>query len=278
MPDMIPDRPTIGALFDISKMGPGIQQENCWRIFWSAVDPGEIKGTKLFEGALGTTAGGDCFCIAVQGMDASPLQTVMASLLGNDHFKSVCVASAFAQGESVTAQPLALACEIDIFGTFAGDPGASRSALEAARPNVRARSAGESPGGMGDVSPMTTIGSHLARAALMGDPLGGAPAEPEMQIEAVGPDTQVKPGGSKAIVWIVVGVAAAALIAVLVLIRLGVIPVGGGPVPAGGKPAGTSLDGSAKPGPKKGAASTTKAAPGRPSAAEKSAPAKSGSE
>lgn len=278
MPDMIPDRPTIGALFDISKMGPGIQQENCWRIFWGAVDPGEIKGTKLFEGALGTAAGGDCFCIAVQGMDASPLQTVMASLLGNDHFKGVCSASAFAQGESVTAQPLSLAGEIDIFGSFVGERGASRSALEAARPGAQSRSAGESPGGLGNVSPMTTIGSHLARAALMGDPLGGAPSAPETEIETVAPVPQVKPGGSKAIVWILVGIAAAALIGVLVLIRLGVIPVGGGPVPASGKPAGTSLDGSAKPGSKKGAAAPTKAAPGLPPAAEKSAPAKSGSE
>ncbi len=278
MPDMIPDRPTIGALFDISKMGPGIQQENCWRIFWSAVDPGEIKGTKLFEGALGTAAGGDCFCIAVQGMDASPLQSVMASLLGNDHFKSVCVASAFAQGESVTAQPLALACEIDIFGTFAGDPGASRSALAAARPDVRARSAGETPGGMGEVSPMTTIGSHLARAALMGDPIGGDPSASEMQIETVGPASQVRPGGSKTIVWVLVGIAGAALIAVLVLMRLGVIPVGGGPAPASGKPAGTSLDGNAKPGSEKDAAGPTKTAPVSRPPAEKSAPAKSGSE
>ena len=278
MPDMIPDRPTIGALFDISKMGPGIQQESCWRIFWGAVDPGEIKGTKLFEGHLGAAAGGDCFCIAVQGMDASPLQTVMASLLGNDHFKGVCAASAFAQGESVTAQPLTLAGEIDIFGAFVGDPGASRSALEAARPDVRARSAGETPGGLGEVSPMTTIGSHLARAALMGDPLGGDPSAPEMQIETVGPALQVKAGGSKVIVWVLVGIAGAALIAVLVLMRLGVIPVGGGPTPASGKPTGTSLDGSAKPGPKKDAAGPTKVTPKPRPAREKSAPAKSGSE
>jgi hypothetical protein len=132
---MNPDLHALGLRFDIGKIASGYYGSDCWKVFWRAVMPEEIKGAFLFEGDTAATLSGseNVFCIAVQSRDSGLVAKVREMLANNEEFMRVCATPPFVEGGDCISEPLPEAGQIDDSANLVGRAGTSRSALGAVR-------------------------------------------------------------------------------------------------------------------------------------------------
>ncbi|MDD5542334.1 MAG: hypothetical protein PHX83_04100 [Acidobacteriia bacterium] len=132
---MLAFMPTLGIRFDIGKVNSAAYGIACWRIFWEAIDPRNLPATLLFEGDTKGTLNGqeNVFCIALQSMDRSAVESVRTALEHHDGFQKVAAWPPFGEDMAVVNEPLPDAGRIDAFGELVGTATNSRPALEAAK-------------------------------------------------------------------------------------------------------------------------------------------------
>lgn len=105
---------TIGARFEIWKINSKSYGIECWKIFWGALKPEDLKGASLLEG----NTAGDVYCIAVQHTNADIGIKVRQALSQSIAFKAVCGQPMFAESGLGTSVPLFDAGKIDGRGTL----------------------------------------------------------------------------------------------------------------------------------------------------------------
>jgi hypothetical protein len=134
--------PTIGILFDISKIEQHVDSGNylrgAWKIVWRALGPNRLKdwrGAFLYECDY---AGADGCCVAIQSTDGSLLKRIRDSLSQSTEYQSVTWPPSFLEDESVRALPLMDAGMIDANGNITGEKAyCSKPALENVRKESR---------------------------------------------------------------------------------------------------------------------------------------------
>jgi hypothetical protein len=136
--------PTIGILFDVSKIeqhvDPGNYLRGAWKIVWRALGPKRLKdwrGAFLYECDY---AGVDGCCVAIQSTDRSSLERIRDSLLLSTEYQSVAWPPSFLEDESVRALPLMDAGMIDDNGNISGEKAyCSKPALDSVRKELEQR-------------------------------------------------------------------------------------------------------------------------------------------
>ncbi len=136
--------PTIGILFDISKIeqhvDPGNYLTGAWKVVWRALGPKRLKdwrGAFLYECDYAGVSG--C-CVAIQSTDRSSLKTIRDSLLRSTEYQSVAWPPSFLEDESVRALSLMDAGMIDANGNIAGEKAyCSKPALDSVRKEFEQR-------------------------------------------------------------------------------------------------------------------------------------------
>jgi hypothetical protein len=128
---MIPNIPTLGVRFDIDKIDSAAYGLECWRVFWSAIDPEDMIGVHLYEGdTVDTNAGKEnVFCIGIQSKDQSILDAIRMSLESNIGFDRVASTPAFVEGSHAEAEHMVEAGEVDHGGNLIGESPRARPAL-----------------------------------------------------------------------------------------------------------------------------------------------------
>jgi hypothetical protein len=116
----------IGACFDIGKITDPSYGLVCWKVFWQAIGPHEVKGAFLFEG---DTRERNVFCIAVQSEDGRILDKVRRALSASPEFKQICATPMFLEGHDCGAEPLRSAGRLDLGGNLVGEAFLSRVSL-----------------------------------------------------------------------------------------------------------------------------------------------------
>lgn len=132
---MLAFMPTLGIRFDIGKLASAAYGIASWKILWQVVDPQNLPGTLLFEGDTNDTLSGreNVFCIAVQSMDRSVIQSIRKALDQHEEFQRVAAWPPFVEDLAVVNEPLPDAGRIDAFGELVGTAYNSRPALEAVK-------------------------------------------------------------------------------------------------------------------------------------------------
>ena len=128
---MIPNYPTLGALFDIEKA----YGEDAWKVFWGVVNPELIRSSLLYAGDTDATLNrrDNVFCIAIQCSDSKTLEQIKTAFGSNPAFLQVAASPQFVEGHACSREPLVECGRIDASGNFIGDPSSARTALGSVR-------------------------------------------------------------------------------------------------------------------------------------------------
>jgi hypothetical protein len=142
--EMIPKIPALGARFDIDKIDSVAYGFECWRVFWSAIDPEDMVGVQLYEGDTADTNAGkeNVFCIGIQSKDQSILDAIRVALESDVGFDRVAGTPAFVEGSRAEVEHLVEAGKVDHAGNLVGESPRARPALG----KVRQERVGETAG------------------------------------------------------------------------------------------------------------------------------------
>ena len=112
----------IGILFDIDALKGGLYGFSAYKLFFDAIDPRLIAGGMLSDGDTSQTVAGrqSRYCIAVQSLSASQLETVKDRFSRLDAEELAPLPQRFIEGQSLAQEPLAHAGRIDTGGEFLG--------------------------------------------------------------------------------------------------------------------------------------------------------------
>lgn len=127
----LPNLPTLGIRFDITKFDSASYGIECWKIFWRCAGTKLLRVALLYEGDTSVTLNGDesVFCIAVQTMDPHMLDLVRQSFLQSQEFQKTKASPEFIEHPLAQREPLPEAGRIDALGNLTGDAYNARIAL-----------------------------------------------------------------------------------------------------------------------------------------------------
>ncbi len=129
---MIPNMPALGIRFDVDKVESVDYGMECWKVFWKAIDVGQIAGCLLFEGDTYASVYGmeNVFCLAIQSFDKKILGDIRIAMEASVDYQTLAASPDFVEGSTVISEPLPEAGRVDVAGNLTGGYNA-RSALEA---------------------------------------------------------------------------------------------------------------------------------------------------
>ncbi len=119
---MIPGLPSLVIRFDIDALGGGAYGAAAWTVFFQAVEPDLLAGSRLYEGDSAATLGGgeNVYCLGLQQSPAT-LARVRAALEGLASFSTVAARPPFREDAAVSSEPLVPCGRVNPFGEIEGD-------------------------------------------------------------------------------------------------------------------------------------------------------------
>jgi len=131
-PSKVKQPDCIGIRFDIGKIESGGYGEECWKVFWSAVDIEMVAGTQLLEGDTNDTPDQEnVYCLAVKWMTGSGRSDdVRKALEQSKHYRKVASNPDFITSSQVSREPLIEAGKVDLSGRIVGKSYRALPALE----------------------------------------------------------------------------------------------------------------------------------------------------
>ncbi len=122
----------IGIRFEIGKLDDGAYGKECWKVFWSAVDPEMVAGTQLLEGDTNETPDHEnVYCLAVKWWSGvGRCDDVRKALDQSIHYRKVASTPDFVSATQVSKEPLVEAGKVDMQGQIVGMSYRARPALE----------------------------------------------------------------------------------------------------------------------------------------------------
>ena len=127
----LPNLPTLGIRFDITKIDSASYGIECWKIFWRSVGTKLLKAALLFEGDTSATLNGteNVYCIAVQTMNTKVFDSIRQTLIQSKEFLEKQAQPPFIENLKAQNEPLPEAGRIDALGNLTGDAYNARIAL-----------------------------------------------------------------------------------------------------------------------------------------------------
>ena len=121
--------------FDIGKIDSGGYGEECWKVFWRAVDTEMVAGSQLLEGDTNDTPDREnVYCLAIKWMPGSGRgDDVRKPLEQSDHYRKVASNPNFISSIQVSREPLVEAGRVDQSGCIVGTSYRALPALEKVR-------------------------------------------------------------------------------------------------------------------------------------------------
>lgn len=122
----------IGMRFDIGKIGSGAYGEECWKVFWRAVDTSIVAGAQLLDGdTSGTPDTENVYCVAIQWpAGAGRGDDVRKALEESEHYVRVASAPSAIDAMQVSREPLVNDGRVDASGRIVGTSYRALPALE----------------------------------------------------------------------------------------------------------------------------------------------------
>lgn len=124
----------IGIRFDIGKIDSGGYGEECWRVFWRAVDTEIVAGAQLLEGDTNDTPDREnVYCLAVKWwMTGSGRgDDVCKALEQSEEYRRVAAHPNYIDATQVKKEPLVEAGRVDLSGQILGNSYRALPALNA---------------------------------------------------------------------------------------------------------------------------------------------------
>jgi len=112
----------IGIRFDIGKIDGGGYGEECWKVFWQAVDIKVVAGAQLLEGDTNDTPDTEnVYCLAVKWlMGGGRGDDVRKALENAEIYLNVAAQPRFIDADQVRREPLVEAGMVDRSGRIVG--------------------------------------------------------------------------------------------------------------------------------------------------------------
>lgn len=112
----------IGVRFDIGKIGSGGYGEECWKVFWRAVDPEIVAGAQLLDGDTNDTPDREnVYCLAVKWLAGSGRgDEVRKALEQSEQYQKVASNPKFINSTQVSREPLVQDGRVDQSGHIVG--------------------------------------------------------------------------------------------------------------------------------------------------------------
>ncbi|HZW05251.1 MAG TPA: HEAT repeat domain-containing protein, partial [Anaerolineaceae bacterium] len=108
----------LGVRFDVNQIESGGYGDECWKIFWRAVDPQLLAGSSLLEGDSNDTPDREnVYCLGIRWhFDAGKADAVRTALDRSDEFNRVAAKPKYLDAGQAAREPLAPAGEVDLSG------------------------------------------------------------------------------------------------------------------------------------------------------------------
>jgi len=112
----------IGVRFDIGKIESGGYGEECWKVFWKAVDPEIVAGAQLLDGDTNDTPDREnVYCLAIRWVAGSGRgDEVRKALEQSDRYQKVASNPNFINSTQVSREPLVNDGRVDQSGRIVG--------------------------------------------------------------------------------------------------------------------------------------------------------------
>lgn len=131
-PTQVKQPDCIGVRFDIGKIDSGGYGEECWKVFWRAVDPAIVAGTQLLDGDTNDTPDREnVYCLGIKWMTGFGRgDDVRNALELSEHYLKVASNPKFINSMQVSREPLVMDGRVDQSGRIVGTSYRALPALE----------------------------------------------------------------------------------------------------------------------------------------------------
>lgn len=122
----------IGVRFDIGKIDSGGYGEECWKVFWRAVDTEIVAGAQLLDGDSNDTPDREnVYCLAIKWLAGTGRgDDVRKAIEQSEHYRKVASNPNFINPMQVSREPLVMDGRVDQSGRIVGTSYRALPALE----------------------------------------------------------------------------------------------------------------------------------------------------